>query len=436
MMMRRIFTVLALLVPALCTAQFAGGYGELYDSERVSAMKEHVGYLASAALEGRAAGSDGERDAAGYFREVLEKYGVDVLSDAEGDLFGIRQDSGDTLASRNVIGFIPGFDSHRRDRYIVIGARLDNVGTRQVVVDSQARENIYYGANGNASGLAMLLELAGMLSETRVLLDRSVIIAAFGSSMQMQAGSWYFLNRSFAGKDNIDAMINLDMLGTGSNGFFAYTSGNPDMNAYVNSMASTLQPVQAELLSAEPFASDHRSFYNSEIPSVTFTTGLFPEYNTPRDTPWTLDYDGMDAELEYLFNFCVTLAGGAAPSFRNETEVVDAEEVFPYYECDVSPSFMGSTNPNVFLKKWVYTYLRYPKEAVEQGIQGRVQIGFTITETGKVTDVRVIRGVHPLLDDEAVRVVEASPDWKPARIKDRKVKSTISTYVEFRLQKK
>lgn len=434
--MKRFLSILLVLLPCIGYAQYSEGYSELYESERVSAMKEHVGYLASVALEGRAAGSEGEKDAAVYFREALQKCGVDVLSDAEGDLFGLKQESGDTLTSRNVIGFIPGFDSRLKNHYIVIGARLDNVGVRQVTVNGELRENVYCGANGNASGLAMLLELARMLSECRVLLDRSVIIAAFGASLEMQAGSWYFLNRSFADSGNIDAMINLDMLGTASNGFFAFTSCNPDMNARVAGMAATLQPVQAELINQEPFASDHRSFYNSEIPSVTFTTGLYPEYNTPRDTPWILDYDGMDKETEYLFNFAVALSAGPAPSFRNETAVNDVEDAVPYYECDVLPSFMGSTRPDVFLKKWVYTYLRYPKAALEQGIQGRVLVGFTITGTGKVTDVKVLRSVHPLLDEEAVRVISASPDWKPGKIKDRKVKSTMSTYVEFRLQKK
>ena len=61
---------------------------------------------------------------------------------------------------------------------------------------------------------------------------------------------------------------------------------------------------------------------------------------------------------------------------------------------------------------------------------------FTIDKNGKVTDVEVTNGVHLLLDEEAEKVVKASPDWKPAKIKGKVVKSRISIPVEFRLEKK
>ena len=213
--MRRFILSFLLLLPFAASAQFAASsLRDLDDSEVVSAMKEQVAYLSSAMLEGRKAGSEGEKEAAKYMSDILSSYGVDLLSDPEGDLFGLRQESGDTLRSRNVIGFIPGYDPALRDHYIVIGARLDNMGCSDIMVNGEKRQTIYYGANGNASGLAMLAQLARKLKTNSVLLRRSVIIAAFGSSLDMGAGAWYFLNRSFAGADKIDAMINLDMLGT------------------------------------------------------------------------------------------------------------------------------------------------------------------------------------------------------------------------------
>ena len=63
-------------------------------------------------------------------------------------------------------------------------------------------------------------------------------------------------------------------------------------------------------------------------------------------------------------------------------------------------------------------------------------VAFVIDEKGKVRDVRVLKGVDPLLDDEAVRVVAASPDWKAGRKNGKRVASELSVYVEFRLQKK
>ena len=440
-MMRRFTLLFLILLPVAASAQFAtSSLRDLDDSEVVSAMKEHVAYLSSAMLEGRKAGSEGEKEAAKYMSDILSSYGIDLLSDPEGDLFGLRQESGDTLRSRNVIGFIPGYDPALRDHYIVIGARLDNMGCSDIMVNGEKRQTIYYGANGNASGLAMLAQLARKLKTNSVLLRRSVIIAAFGSSLDMGAGAWYFLNRSFAGADKIDAMINLDMLGTGSSGFYAYTASNRDLDAIITRLSGTLQPVQPKLVSLEPVNSDHRIFYDRQIPAVFFTTGMYPEYNSDRDTASVLEYDDMERELEYIYNFTLDLVNGVRPEFREKDErrkkYVKDEDVVPYYECDVKPVFLGSSDPSVFMSKWVYVYLRYPREAVQAGVQGRVLVDFVIDTRGRVTDVKVIKGVSELLDAEAVRVISASPDWKPARVRGKKVKCEMSLYVDFKLERR
>ena len=433
------FFILFTCTASFCAAQYRDDvYRGLNDSETVAAMREHVGFLASAALEGRAAGSEGELEAADYVREVLEAYGVELLSGVDGDEFGIKRDNGDTLVSRNVIGIIRGNDKTLKDRYIVVGARLDNIGTRIITVDGEPVTNIYNGANGNASGVAMMLELARMLKVNSFMLKRSVVFVAFCSSLESHIGSWYFLNRSFKDADKIDGMVNLDIVGSGR-GFYAYTSSNADMNRIVNRVNATLQPVKPEVTATEPVDSDHRMFYASEIPSVLFTTGMYPEYGTVRDTPSIVHLDDMELELEYIYNFTLELANGAAPSFfpdRTPAAPAVSAGAIPYYECDIPPTFLGSTDPKVFLEKWVYAYLKYPQEAVRNGVQGRVLVDFVIDEKGKMTDVKVLKGVDPLLDAEAVKVVSASPDWKPARLQGRKVRSEMSLYVEFKLEKR
>ncbi|MEE3406764.1 MAG: TonB family protein, partial [Candidatus Cryptobacteroides sp.] len=183
--------------------------------------------------------------------------------------------------------------------------------------------------------------------------------------------------------------------------------------------------------------SDHRAFYASEIPSVLFSTGYYPEHNTERDVPSILDYDGMEQELEYIYAFSRTLANvDKAPAFRPGKIEKKDDNVYPYYDCDQPPTFLGHSDPRFFIQKWVYSYLKYPEEAVREGIEGRVTVEFTIDKKGKVTDVEVTNGVHLLLDEEAEKVVKASPDWKPAKIKGKVVKSRISIPVEFRLEKK
>ncbi len=439
--MRRLFLTLLLALSSLwVSAQYRSDYAGLNDSETVSAFKEHISYLSSSLRQGRAPGSEGEREAAIYVTDLLKSYGVEILSGEEGDPFGIRQETGDTLTSRNVIGFIPGYDKTMRDKYIVIGARMDNLGTMSMTVDGEKRTVVFNGANGNASGVAMLIELARMLNTNAMMLRRSVILAAFGASTTMFAGSWYFLNRSFADVSHIEAMIDLDMLGTASEGFYAYSFSNPDMNIIAQTLENTLQPVLPEITAEQPFVSDQISFYDKEIPSILFTTGRFPEYRTHRDVEGIIEYEAMERELEYIYNYSVSLINGPRPIFNVDSEVrkrgSSGETVIPYYDCDRRPSFLGSNDPRVFLEKWVYQYLRYPQEAVKNGIQGRVLVDFVIDENGKVTNVKVLKGVDELLDAEAVRVISASPAWKPGYVHGKKVKAEISLYVEFRLEKK
>lgn len=423
-------------------AQFRDGasYQELYDSEVTAAMKQHVRSLSASHLDGRKAGSQGEKEAAEYVSSTLKSYGVDVLSPAEGDVFGLKTEKGDTLTSRNVIAYVQGYDPKLRDQYILVGARLDNLGSMTVSVDGQPVEKIYYGANGNASGLAVMLELARMVQTHSLLFRRSVLFVAFGASMETYAGAWYFLNRSFSDSKSIETMINLDMLGTGNNGFYAYTASNVDLNLLIRKLSGELQPILPEVVATEPYPSDHRAFYANEIPAVMFTTGKYPEHNTEKDTQSIIEYDVMEKELEYIYNFVYALAGTDQKlSFREDRVVARGpsyDDVVSYYDCDQRPVFLNSPEITPFMEKWVYPNLKYPESAVRAGVQGRVMVDFIIDKEGKVTDVRVVKSVDPELDEEAVRVVSASPKWKPGRMGGRKVRTSVTVPVEFRLKKK
>ena len=424
------------------SAQFRDGasYQELYDSEVTAAMKQHVRSLSASHLDGRKAGSQGEKEAAEYVSSTLKSYGVDVLSPAEGDVFGLKTEKGDTLTSRNVIAYVQGYDPKLRDQYILVGARLDNLGSMTVSVDGQPVEKIYYGANGNASGLAVMLELARMVQTHSLLFRRSVLFVAFGASMETYAGAWYFLNRSFSDSKSIETMINLDMLGTGNNGFYAYTASNVDLNLLIRKLSGELQPILPEVVATEPYPSDHRAFYANEIPAVMFTTGKYPEHNTEKDTQSIIEYDVMEKELEYIYNFVYALAGTDQKlSFREDRVVARGpsyDDVVSYYDCDQRPVFLNSPEITPFMEKWVYPNLKYPESAVRAGVQGRVMVDFIIDKEGKVTDVRVVKSVDPELDEEAVRVVSASPKWKPGKMGGRKVRTSVTVPVEFRLKKK
>ena len=109
---------------------------------------------------------------------------------------------------------------------------------------------------------------------------------------------------------------------------------------------------------------------------------------------------------------------------------IDAEEsVIPFQLVEVKPSFMGG-DANQF-SKWVNQRLVYPDSLKKQGIQGRVTLQFTVQADRTVSNVRVLRGVHPDLDNEAVRVVSSSPKWKPGKYKDKEVPVTYTFPVIF-----
>ena len=114
-----------------------------------------------------------------------------------------------------------------------------------------------------------------------------------------------------------------------------------------------------------------------------------------------------------------------------EEEVVE-EEAIPFQLVEEKPSFQGG-DANQF-SKWVNSRLVYPEIAKENGVQGRVTLQFTVEKDGSVTKVKVLRGVDPSLDKEAVRVVSSSPKWSPGKQRDRAVPVTYTFPVIFQLR--
>lgn len=114
-----------------------------------------------------------------------------------------------------------------------------------------------------------------------------------------------------------------------------------------------------------------------------------------------------------------------------EEEVVE-EEAIPFQLVEEKPSFMGG-DANAF-SKWVNERLEYPEIAKENGVSGRVTLQFTVNTDGTVSNVKVLRGVDPSLDREAVRVVSMSPKWTPGKQRDRAVKVTYTFPVIFQLR--
>lgn len=112
-------------------------------------------------------------------------------------------------------------------------------------------------------------------------------------------------------------------------------------------------------------------------------------------------------------------------SLTIEEEKIDTD-VFVLVE--QMPEFPGGQDS---LYKFIGATILYPKEAKENSIEGKVYVNFTIEKDGSINEVKVIKGVHPLLDEEAVRVVESFPKWKPGKHKGKKVRVSFNIPLNF-----
>ncbi len=402
-------------------------------------LREHVKYLSSDKLQGRKAGSQGEKTAAGYVYDKLFDAGVEMLTPRGGQDFSIAVGN-DTIRSQNIVGIVEGCDPKLRGEYIVIGANIDHIGTNVISMDGKEVSQIYPGADDNASGIACLIEIAERVAASSFSFKRSVIFAGFGAKEFGMAGSWYFVNRAFAQIDSVSLMLNLNMVGRTSQGgkiLYSTCVPNPDITYTIGSLSRALSfPLPTEHR-GELLSSDYLAFYERNIPVTLFTTGFHRDRRTVRDTPDLIDYDSMEGVCEFVFAFAREVANRenkiSVPSIGLENSGL--ERIYSPYEVDTPPQFYHG-NEKVFLERWVYDYLRYPELPLAMGIQGQVIVEFIIEKDGSISNVKVTKGIEDSLDNEALRVISASPKWKAGVLGGQKVRVKFSIPVEFRLKKR
>lgn len=119
-------------------------------------------------------------------------------------------------------------------------------------------------------------------------------------------------------------------------------------------------------------------------------------------------------------------------------EVIVVEEkpkediVYTTANVQQQPSFPGGEQA---MYKWINDNMQYPAVAAEEGVQGRVIVEFVVSKTGSIENVKVLRGPHASLNEEAMRVVKKMPAWNPGRNNGQPVKVTYVLPVTFKLQK-
>lgn len=428
------FLLLLLVLPCALSAQIGAG--------AVGSMKGNVAYLADSSRMGRGAGTVYEKEVAQYLYRQLGDAGVLMLSPLDGEDFYIAQ-NGDTLHSRNVIGVVEGYDPALKNEYVVIGAHYDHLGTSILRRDGKEERRIYFGADDNASGVAVLLEIARAVAQEHFMFRRSVIFALFGAEELGMVGSWYFLNRSFPETENIVAMINLDMVGRSGrdNRMQVFTAdGNVELREIINNLSDRPLSMAPVYSPTDYFPSDHRNFYEKGIPVALFTSGVHRDYHTERDTPDKLDYAQMEKLAEYVYAMTQELANRDERIRRRDASAGEVqpdtkgEKIYTQNTVDTRATFLHG-NESQFLNRWVYEYIKYPASAIDNGIEGRVVVEFVVDKKGKVGNVEVVKGVDEELDAQVVKVVSASPKWKPALVGGKAVSVKISVPVEFKLTK-
>ena len=97
---------------------------------------------------------------------------------------------------------------------------------------------------------------------------------------------------------------------------------------------------------------------------------------------------------------------------------------------EVMPQFPGG---QIAMLKYIMENMKYPEQAMKEGIQGRVAVSFIVEKDGSISNVRPVLSVHPLLDKEAVRVVKSMPKWTPGKQNGKPVRVRFNVPIMFKL---
>ena len=301
-------------------------------AQKQADMRQAVAYLASQELGGRYPGTAGDTLASEFIVDKLRSLKLKPFKgkkakDYYHDFTYTKKDK--EVVTHNIIAVLPGKDKRLRNEYIVVGSHYDHLGMGGEGSGSRRPDTlgVHPGADDNASGDAVVLELAKHFKKVRS--PRSIIFMFFGAEEQGLIGSKNFIEwmkkedaqrkRLPADIKGIVAMVNLDMVGRMRDNALSVsgTGTSSEFKAIAEEVAA-----QTNLnISCTPDGygpSDQASFVAADIPVLFLTTGGHMEYHTPDDVPSTLNYDGMQQTLEYTQELVARLASmPQTPDFIN-----------------------------------------------------------------------------------------------------------------------
>lgn len=300
-------------------------------------IKEDVTYLASDELEGRQTGTEGEKKAAQYLINRYKEIGLEPKG-TEGYLqpfsfkpkidphkeveFTTNADS--TITGNNIIGYI----NNGAKTTIVIGAHYDHLGFGGEGSLFRGEEKaVHNGADDNASGVAVMLNLASRLkvkNDTAKVMDKNnYLFMSFSGEEMGLLGSNYFSKNPTIDAKSINYMINMDMVGRlkADSTLAVYGTGtSPMFKQTIKANNDKFKLVENE---SGVGPSDHTSFYLIDVPVLHFFTGQHGDYHKPGDDSEKLNYEGMSLISDYIFEIISDLDDNGELVFRktkNESE--------------------------------------------------------------------------------------------------------------------
>ena len=281
-----------------------------------------VRYLADDALEGRGAGTAGERCAGDYIAARFRRIGLRPGGDGGTYFQSVPLASavnphapGGT--GRNVIGVLPGADAALAGEVVVVGAHYDHLGHGGMSSLAPGVDSIHNGADDNASGVAALLAVAERLGRGPAP-ARSVVFIAFTGEESGLLGSAHFAGSPLLPLARTRAMLNMDMVGRlGAGPLIVYGVETADeWNAMVESAAAA-EGVQVRMSGDGYGASDHTSFYTRDLPVLHFFTNVHGDYHRPSDDWEKIDAAGLAKVAAIVSRVAGEVAGRpAALTFR------------------------------------------------------------------------------------------------------------------------
>lgn len=300
-------------------------------------IEKDVAFLADDKLEGRQTGTPGETKAAEYIASRFESIGIDPRGTNEylqafsfkpktdphkEVVFTTNADS--TITGYNVIGYL----DNQVENTIVIGAHYDHLGYGGDGSLYRGQDKaIHNGADDNASGVSVLLNLASRLkikNDTANVKDNNnYLFMAFSGEEMGLLGSNYFSKNPTIDKENINYMINMDMVGKlkADSTLAVYGTGtSPLFNQTIKVNNDNFKLVVNE---SGVGPSDHTSFYLIDVPVLHFFTGQHEDYHKPTDDADKLNYEGMYKISNYIYSIIEDLNDNDELAFRktkNESE--------------------------------------------------------------------------------------------------------------------